>query len=253
MILINSGILEFLYNYYIPLLCTLIIMILGHLYIQNETRHLPKLNIDSICQTCQTGDIILFRWYYIDIGFRLFTKYCHVGIIFRNKQGDTYLLETHPDETQESNEILNNVNKTNGKLSSKLPNKNNIKRGVNIYPLKTRLEEYDGYCYFLQLDKRIRDHTNNSVLNKKKLKLYKTIPFDDNFRYTFLQSWFYNKLGWEMPSKSKLYCSEFIGLVLKDIGVLEPHFNIHILSPSSFESLKRNNITLYTNIHQITF
>lgn len=206
----------------IAIILTIIIMSIISNRIQNELKHINKINIDEFLDTCQTGDIIITRWEHVDIGYRLFCKYCHVSIIYKNKLGEKNLIETHPVEYDEDD------------TNMEFP-----RSGVNMYPLKERITNYQGTCYFLKLK------TPKKIKNFDFYK-YKDIPFSIDFRLSFLKNWFYNKLGIvTTKNDNTMYCSELTGHILQDIGILSKKIKINTLSPDSFEFLKENNQKLY--------
>ena len=213
----------------IVIIITSVLLYLITNYIQIELNHLNKTSLDSILQTCKTGDLIITRWNYIDIAYRIFCKYCHVGVIYKNSKG-TFLIETHPEESDTQ-------------LS-----------GVNMYLLKDRIENYDGTCYFLKLNQSNKNKIQNYTdIITKNLKLYKSIPFSNDFRIEFLKGWFYNKLNLQNKynkSDRSMYCSELIGFILKDIGILNNNFIF--LSPDSFENLTIKGKYIYDNSREIT-
>lgn len=207
------------------ILLTIIIMCIISYYIQNELDNIKKITLDKFIDTCQTGDIIITRWEYIDIGYRLFCKYCHVCIIYKNKFGEKFLIETHPAEYDEND------------LNKKFPIS-----GVNIYPLKERVSNYQGKCYFLKLK-------GNKKIKSFHFNKYKDIQFPTDFRFSFLKNWFYNKVDINTTKNDNydtMYCSELCGYILQDLGILNKNIKISTLSPDSFEFLKDdNNDTLY--------
>ena len=232
----------------IAIYITIVIMFIISYNIQNELNNVKKITLDKFMDTCDTGDIIITRWEYVDIGYRLFCKYCHVCIVYKNNMGEKFLIETHPPEFDEDD------------INMKFPTS-----GVNMYPLRERVSNYQGTCYFLKLK------NNNKKIKTLDFNKYKDIPFPTDFRYSFLKNWFYNKYGNNSTKNDNdndndndktMYCSELCGHILQDIGILNKNIKINTLSPDSFEFLKENNETLYnkpvcimneneTMIHQI--
>lgn len=209
------------------LILSIIIVVMILLYIKYEMSGMKKCKLDKIIKKCKTGDIILFRWHFMDIIFRMASKYSHIGMIYKEND-NVYIIEMHPEE-----------------------GKKIIRNGVNRYNLKKRLKEYNGTCYYLQLVKNIK--VDNQKL-KKRLKDYKKISFDENFRYSYGKSWLYNKLSWKLSKKKKkktMYCSEFVGYILKDLKILSKDYNISLLTPSSFENIIKNGKKLYKNPYEI--
>jgi hypothetical protein len=206
----------------IATLLTIIIMYIISNKIQNELKYINKINFEEFLETCQTGDLIITRWEYVDIGYRIFCKYCHVSIIYKNELGKKFLIETHPVEYDEND------------INMEFPIS-----GVNMYPLKARIKNYEGTCYFLKLKK------SKKIINFDFNK-YKNIKFPTDFRFSFLQNWFYNKIGISIiKNDNTMYCSELTGHILQDLGILNKKIKINTLSPDSFEFISNQNETLY--------
>ena len=205
---------------------TLVIMYIIGYFIQIELSHLNKISLSNILKVCKTGDLIITRWDHVDIGYRLFCKYCHVGMIYKDPEtNNVFLIETHPEEFDDSD------------INNEFP-----RSGVNMYPLKERIENYQGTCYFLKLKK--------NVVKKFDFEKYAKIPFSTDFRYSFLENWFYNKLNItkeKVELDNTMYCSELIGHILKDLNILDKTIKINTLSPDSFETLTDFNTRLYEN------
>jgi len=214
------------------LVITVIVIILCYIYISYEMVEYDKnaIDIEKLYKMCKTGDIIYFRWPYPDIGFRLFSKFSHVGMVY--KQGNNvYILETHPEG--DASEL--GVDES----------------GVHLYDLKERIEKYTGICYLSKLN--IKDNIED-VVNKntkmihqyieKHLDKYKKIPFDEDFRYNYVMAYLHHLIG-KTRKNDKMYCSTFIGFILKDLNLLDNDCNIEVFSPSSFLHLKKDNKLLY--------
>lgn len=196
-------------------------------YIQTELDHLNEVSLNNVLDICKTGDLIITRWNFVDIGYRLFCKYCHVCIIYRTND-NIYLIETHPDEIDEDD---------------------HTRSGVNVYLLKDRIQNYEGTCYFLQLRKQNNNYTTQI---EKNLELYKSIPFSNDFRFLFVKNWIYHRLNIPNNEKDSMYCSELIGFILQDINILDKKYTF--LSPDSFEHLLDiYGNRLYSNSKRIFF
>ena len=210
------------------LILTVIVIILCYIYISYEMVEYEKspINIDELYKTCNTGDIIYFRWPYPDIGFRLFSKFSHVGMVYKIKN-KVYILETHPEG--DASEL--GVDES----------------GVHLYDLNERIEKYEGTCYLSKLNiQDVINITTNSIHQfvEKRMDKYKRIPFDENFRYNYVMAYLHNLIG-KTRKNEKMYCSTFIGFILKDLELLDNKCNIEIFSPSSFLHLKKNGEFLY--------
>ncbi|NDD53067.1 hypothetical protein EBZ39_04170 [bacterium] len=171
-----------------------------------------RVNVNDLENTCKTGDLVLFRWYYMDAGFRLFSNFSHVGLIVRKPSG-VYILEMHPE-----GEYLD------------------YPSGVHLHPLRDRVESYAGPCYFLRY---LGDH--ESILNVTNFRFNEisNLEFDTNFRNNFVLNYFLCTVcGIKLPKPKKMFCSQFIGYVLHLAGAIDDYTN---LSPSNFTNLKSKN------------
>jgi hypothetical protein len=205
--------------------------LLDSLYIDTEMLNTPMVSYEKMEKVANTGDLVIFRWVTVDGGFRLFSKFSHVGMIVKHKN-QLYLLETHPKENLESD-----IDDS----------------GVHLYHLKHRLDEYNGKYYYTQLNtkNKNREHLRQHILNN--LKVYKkTIPFDTNFRNIFVLNFFYNLFGIKLPKKKEMFCSEFIGTILKTCNIYKHDKNISSINPGTFLDFQKNDGTkLYGPIYDI--
>lgn len=204
--------------------------LLDSLYIDTEMLTTPMVSYEKIEEIAQTGDLVIFRWNTIDVGFRLFSKFSHVGMIVKQK-GKLYILETHPKEIPES-EIDDS--------------------GIHLYHLKNRLNEYDGTYYFTQLNttNNKREKLRKHVLNNLK-KYKKEIPFDTNFRNIFVLNYFYNLFHIKLPKRKAMFCSEFIGTILERCKIYKHHKNISSINPGTFLEFTKNGQNLYSPLYYI--
>jgi hypothetical protein len=214
----------------ISILITSICYFIDRMYIDNEMNSVANINYSNIEKTANTGDIICFRWNCVDVGFRLFSKYSHVGLIVK-KNNKLYILETHPKEDPESN--INNS-------------------GVHLYKLKKRLDYYDGDLYYSKLSAAINDTQRSKLTNHviNNLNHYKkSIPFDDNFRNIFVLNWFCNIFDLKLPKRKTMFCSEFIASILSHTGIYTHSRNLATLNPGTFLDLKTPQNTNLYNTH----
>lgn len=205
--------------------------LIDSVYIDTEMLTTPMTSYEKMESIANTGDLVIFRWNTVDVGFRLFSKFSHVGMIVKHKD-KLYLLETHPKED----------------LESKMDDS-----GIHLYHLKKRLEEYNGSYYFTQLNiqnNKRKDITTHIMTNLKKYK--KTIPFDNNFRNIFVLNYFYNLFGIKLPERKSMFCSEFIGTILQDCNVYKHYKNISSINPGTFlEFKKQDGENLYGPLYDI--
>lgn len=209
-----------------------VIYLIDRIYIDNEMNNCIKVNYSKLQKKVNTGDIICFRWNCVDVAFRLFSKYSHVGMIVKIPETNKlYILEIHPKEYPESN--INNS-------------------GVHLYKLKKRLKYYDGDLYYSKLnvdDKCKLKMTGRIIKNLSKYK--KQIHFDDNFRNAFVLNWIYDIFNWELPERDTMFCSEFIGYILQNNNIYKHDKNLQTLNPGTFLEFKQHNMNLYSKVYEI--
>lgn len=222
--LLKKFIKEYIIESYDLLFVSIIIVLGIMLYIKYETYNMESKDINNIIKECRTGDLILFRWHFMDMFFRTVSKYNHIGMVYKDEK-NVYIIEMHSEEGDDI-----------------------IRSGVNKYHLKERLNEYNGSCYYLKLDK---DKIIDNQELKHILKKYKKIQFDDNFRYSYIKSWLYKKLNWKVNKKNKMYCSEFIEYLLKDLKISPKNRDTSLSTPALVENIYINGKKLYNKIYKI--
>ena len=209
-----------------------ILYLIDRLFIDNEMNNTKTMTYQTLEKVANTGDLIIFRWNTVDVGFRLFSKYSHVGMIVR-KNNKLYLLETHPKEYLESD-----IDDS----------------GIHLYSLKKRLKQYDGDYYYSRMntvDDNKRDILRDHIISN--LQKYKSeIPFDNNFRNIFVLNFFYNLIGKKLPEKKSMFCSEFIGNILHRCNIYSHNTNLASLNPGIFLNLKTpNNERLFNDLFHV--
>ena len=202
-------------------------------YIDNEMNNIPKVNYSKLKKTLKTGDLIIYRWEYVDVGFRMFSKFSHVAMVVK-KGKHLYLLETHPNE-----------NKKNNKLDN---------QGIHLYLLKNRLSQYNGQYYVARLDRNIdidRSNLTKYIIDNL-TQFKKEIPFDNCFRDLFVYNYFATLLGIQIPNKKEMFCSQFIAYLLDKFGIYHTD-NLVSIEPGSFLTFKQNNKRIFSDLTEICF
>lgn len=201
------------------------------IYIDTEMIGTPVITFEKLNRYAQTGDLVIFRWNLVDVGYRLFAKHSHVGMIVK-KNDKLYLLEIHPNEIKD---------------------KGLDDSGVHLYNLEKRLNEYNGDYYFTQsnMSKEQREKLSNHVF--KNLKKYKKeVKFDNNFRDVFVFNYFCNLLGFTLPKKDTMFCSEFIGYILEKTDIYHHNKNLASINPGTFlEFINKDGEILFSPLYQI--
>lgn len=194
--------INFLYLVII-IVCTLILI---YIY-PNQIENLNYTNIDNI----NNGDLILFRWNKVGLLHEIISSFTHVGIVIDNQ-----ILETHLKGDTES-----------------------YRGGVHLYNLKDRINKYLGTNYILKIKTPLTNEQVHKILNK--LEEYKKIPFHDEYESHFKQVCVPKmvcKNCFNDTERKGMFCSEFVGFILKELSILPKDYNIHCLTPGSFVNMK---------------
>ncbi len=150
----------------------------------------------------KTGDLVLFRWYYVDVLHLTMSKYTHVGMVVRNPTtGEPFVLEAH------------NVGDTrqHGVYDA----------GIYLYPLAARIQKYEGEVHVWRLSAPLPARAIARL--HAQLPVYLSWPFYPRYRQHYLRTCLAGGLlGSEPRAPPAVFCSEFVATVLRDIGLLQP-------------------------------
>lgn len=175
-----------------------------------------EVRLDQVYNESKTGDIIYFRWHTVDAQHDLVSKFTHVGLIVE-KDNEKFILETH----KKGDTVHMGVESG----------------GVHMYPMKKRIEMYEGLNFFAK--------NKRSPTLPNKLEEYMKIPFYDDYTGHFTRTCLIKSLCEKCidddRKKKGMFCSEFVGYLLKEMGMLEQTRDLYCLSPESFETLKDAN------------
>lgn len=180
------------------------------------------ISLDNTYKIAKTGDILLFRWNNIDIFHNLVSFFTHSGIIIEINN-EKYVLETHmKDDT------------------------NN--HGVNLYKLKDRITMYNGHNFLL----RLKDTLKPTPIHQKTLNNYLNTPFFDHYKQYYIQHCLPRKIckhcfSQPPPDTPLMYCSQFVGTILKHLQLLHPTTNVNCISPYDLIFIENNGDKLYQN------
>ena len=191
---------------------------------------LQENSLEDIYRIAKTGDIIYFRWEHMSVEMNYITPFTHVGMVLVDpSDSKKYILETHSAKDLEYLGIITS--------------------GINIYPLRMRLATYKGKLYY----SRLHTHVNMDIIRfvefMAKIVVYKdTIPFLEGYKAYYMRDCIISPT----TKRTALYCSEFLGLCLKDLGILSKDFNHLCLLPHAFMHIVDDNGNkLYGRITQI--
>lgn len=193
---------------------------------------IPTRKLHTEFASLRTGDIILFRNKRASLAHDLVSPFTHIGMVVVH--GDKKLtLETHaPGDTKALG----------------------VDRGgVNMYDLNRRLETYQGMMYVLKARPGLINRGAQAIL-KRNIAKYMTIPYDDG-AIAHIGMYCLPKrvcnVCFKAQERTRMFCSEFLGLVLQDMGILPPHLEIGCLTPTSFVNLTQNGTRLFPTLYKV--
>jgi hypothetical protein len=203
--------------YYLIVL-VVVIIILKFVYDVNYIKYgLNKISLNCTIQDAKQGDLILFRWHTVDPFHDTISNFTHVGMVIQNGQ-EKYIIETHQKGD------LKDFGLEEG--------------GVQIYSLKSRIKTYAGTVFHLKLKKPVYKNINS------KIQEYKKIPFAYKFRNDYLNRCI---LRIKNDTNGEMFCSHFIGHLLKESGILNKNTDVSCFSPGTFIDLKEDGEKLFEN------
>lgn len=171
------------------------------------------------------GDLILFRWNSVGILHEMLSSFTHVGIVINGE-----ILETHLKGDTES-----------------------VRGGVHLYNLKDRISKYKGSNYILKAKTPLTKTQTKFILDN--LEEYKKIPFHDEYEKHFKNVCIPKmicKKCFKTHEKKSMFCSEFVGFILKELGILPVDYNLECLTPQSFLNLKdKNNNKIFGDVFKL--
>lgn len=177
----------------------------------------------------QTGDVVLFRWDGTDLVHDLVSTFSHVGLVVL-RGTEPWILETHRD-----GDGLN-------------PGGSG---GVRAYPLKHRTQTYPGAAWVLRLD-RERWSVRAEDVEAALPDLFHR-PYDYGHK-SRLASCFADSvlgLGGRSHGAHSMFCSEFVGELLRHAGVLPNAYNTACLTPESFVHLTVDSHPVFPHMHRL--
>lgn len=170
------------------------------------------MHVDACHVTeARTGDVVLFRWDGTSAAHDLVSTFSHVGIVVvRNTE--PWILETHKVGDTRALGYEGD--------------------GVRAYPLEHRVQTYPGAAWLLKLD-RARWHVDPRALERAFASLVNT-PYDYAHEPRLASCFVDAVLGVRRSHASpKMFCSEFVGELLRRVGVLSD-VDTACLTPESF-------------------
>ena len=187
-----------------------------------------NITVSDVSKIAKTGDILLFRWNSVDIIHNMLSFFTHVGIIVEI-DNIKYVLETH--------------------LKGDTKHMGNPNGGVNIYKLEDRINMYNGHNFLLRLNNHLVQPYHTQII-KQNIQTYMNIPFFENYKHYYIKQCLPRKFchtcfTHNSTPDNVMYCSQFVGHILKDLLLLDPNKNIDCISPYDFIFLKHNNSKIF--------
>ncbi len=206
------------------ILITLIILIVYTRYNRIYQENKRKIKLNQLETIAKSGDIILYnhipknnilRYMHIRLQqFLIGISYTHVGLVHKKSDGKLYICEvTAKDKYKELK-----YGESTGNTS--------------CYLLKDRIKNYEGIVSIRLLNKSL-------TIEQEKLlaqTLNQTYHFVNNIRKHILYNCLIRKIcpGCTSYKRSGIYCSEYISLLLKTIGVLNKNKDTACIYPLHF-------------------
>ena len=193
---------------------SLVLLLVFFLFIRRKRQALLALPIKTLQELrMETGDLLLFRWHAVDTLHELFSSFTHVGMVVRMGSSNTFVLETH-----------------------RKGDTNSGRGGVHVYNLADRVQSYEGDNFILKMRPGLMTEQLERQLLAK-VPSYKQIPFYDQYREHY-QGYCVPKMACNsclmQQPRTGMFCSEFAGHLLQDMGILEKSVSIACLTPGSF-------------------
>jgi hypothetical protein len=212
----------------VAILCLFAYVIWINLYKIFIINSISKKSIRQIHDEAKSGDIILCKQKHLSYIYNNFANFSHSAIIivhpYTNKK---YVVEIFRNKDKESNDI-------------------------QVVPLYDKLRKYQGDLYHLRLKKTLDTEKVHQFIDK--LTMYiKTNTFNHDvgkYVMTCIAQRLY--MRWFMHENSnKLVCTEFVGIIMKDLGIVSESFDNKCLLPGDFRNITDDGIELYDNLSYI--
>ncbi len=209
-----------------------IFLILLFLYIFSQPRlNFKDTSTDDIYTLAKTGDILLFRWNKVDLVHNFISFFTHVGIVVEIDD-KKYILETH--------------------LKGDTRHMGNPNGGVHLYDFKDRVNMYNGHNFLLPLKTKFKSRVHNKII-KDNISRYLKLPFFENYKKYYINQCLPRKFcktcfSQPSPDTNYIYCSQFVGMILKDLDLINKNTDINCISPYDFIFIKNKKEEIYQDI-----
>jgi|694.fasta_scaffold00834_51 hypothetical protein len=187
-----------------------------------------RKSAQQVYHEAKSGDIILCKQKHLSYIYNNIANFSHSAIII-----------VHPD--------------TNKKYVVEIfRNKDKDLNDIKIVSLRDKIREYSGDLFHLRLKKTVDTTIVQQFLDKLPLYVKKYTFNHDIEKYVmtcFAQRLYMRWFSHE--NNTKLVCTEFVGLIMKDLGVVSESFDNQCLLSGDFRFITDNGIKLYDDISYI--
>lgn len=197
---------------------TAVIVVTAARYLYNTitskwiNRNYESATVDDTIRNSQTGDLIYFRARGVDILHSIVSYFTHIGMVLRDPITDeVFIVETHAEGDTDHMGFQK-------------------RSGVNFYDLRERINQYDGNVYYSRLIPSIPD-INDKV--RDFIEKCKGVPYDHGNRNHYINTCMLC-VPTTRQDMEKMFCSEFVGHTLRDLGLLKEDTRVSCFTPSSF-------------------
>jgi hypothetical protein len=182
----------------ISIIIIIIVILLWVWYMECNHPVFDTVWLDTVIQTCRTGDIILFKATDNVNSSKIFCYYTHIGIIWRESPShEPMIFEAAGINDTDLYEHEN-------------------QNGIFFCSLKTRLERYKGKTYIKYINMEVAPH-----LNKDFLDFVEYAKANMYYNYGVLFNGIKKGLGLEKCNEAT-NCAELTMLSLIKLGIIEP-------------------------------
>lgn len=191
---------------------------------------LPCMPLKTVYTSLRTGDLVLFRYNEASLAHDLVSPFTHVGMVV-DFDGKKCIIESH--------------NRGDAKALGVLDG------GVHVYDLKDRVRTYEGCTFVLRMRHGLHVDPGAEKYMKSKIpEEYAAIPYYESYASHIGMYCLPKALCdtcFDKPVRRGMFCSEFVGLLLGDLGVLPPGRDVDCLTPTSFVNIRVGGVRVYTD------
>lgn len=195
-------------------------------------RDIPRVPLEAVYSHLDTGDLLLFRWKHAGLQYDLASPFTHVGMVL-DRDGTKLVLETHAAGDGKDLGV--------------------DRSGVNLYDLRRRVATYKGDTYILKARPGLVSDAAKAI-PLANLNTYVSIPYYDEFAAHIGMYCLPKRVCnacFGRPARAGMFCSEFVGHVLRHMGALPREVDVQCLTPTSFVGLHAGGRPLFNGLYKL--